>query len=418
MGSGVVTVGRRTYAVGLYWENSPSSRIVSAAKEAASQPGQKADFYAIRSGLKDGRVPQFGLGQLEAGHKAGMPAFAGCLANQQPGSWAGAFRLREGTVVTVVRDDLIVPDGDQLYLDETEARERLLQEFGFGGLQKIYAPEAWAIPGSDNMPVSLLLDERRDVKLQSVVVPKSTFVIGGIVAGILILGVATTLYLQDQAAKEAALLAEHQSALERLRQATNPLAPPECKYPIPERKWESEPPPMNLIEACRTSLINVPAVVQGWRMSEVKCARGSLSINWGRDKSYSSPPSDWVISTNASSATSTVSISQLMARAHEDLSNQEDITRRYLAQNWPGTVARLPDDPLPPRPADCKGEWNPPPPPWVKRSFTLTVPDLPSSLPLYFQDLPGVVVNSMAYKPGATGAGGSWSIEGIIYENR
>ena len=88
-------------------------------------------------------------------HKAGMPAFASCLANQQPGSWAGAFRLREGTVVTVVRDDLIVPDGDQFFSDETEARDRLLQEIGFGGLQRIYAPEAWAIKeidACDNIP--------------------------------------------------------------------------------------------------------------------------------------------------------------------------------------------------------------------------------------------------------------------------
>jgi hypothetical protein len=118
MGAGVATVGRRQYAVGLYWENSPTGRLAQTAREAAKQPGQQADFYAIRPGNKTGRVPQFGLGLESGGHKAGMPAFAGCLANQQPGSWCGAFRLREGTVVTVVRDDLIVPDGDQFFLNE------------------------------------------------------------------------------------------------------------------------------------------------------------------------------------------------------------------------------------------------------------------------------------------------------------
>src|SRR5580698_10154559 len=128
MGAGVATVGRRPYAVGLYWENSPSGRVSQAAKEAAHQPGQQADFYAIRVASKAGRIPQFGLSPAGVGHKTGLPVFAACLANQQPGSWAGAFRLREGTVVTVVRDDLIVPDGDQLFIDESDARERLLQE--------------------------------------------------------------------------------------------------------------------------------------------------------------------------------------------------------------------------------------------------------------------------------------------------
>ena len=142
MASGVVTIGRQSYAVGLYWENSPGGgRVAQIAKEAASQAGQQADFYAVRPGNKNGRVPQFGLSGVEGGHKAGMPTLAACLAGQMPGSWAGAFRFSEGTAVVVVRDDLIVPDGDLFFLDETEARDRLLQEIGFGGLESTYAPD-------------------------------------------------------------------------------------------------------------------------------------------------------------------------------------------------------------------------------------------------------------------------------------
>jgi len=98
MGAGVATVGRRPYAVGLYWENSPSGRVSQAAKEAARQPGQQAEFYAVRAGNKGGRTPQFGLSPTGVGHKIGMPVFAACLSNQQPGSWAGAFLLCDDTV--------------------------------------------------------------------------------------------------------------------------------------------------------------------------------------------------------------------------------------------------------------------------------------------------------------------------------
>jgi hypothetical protein len=45
------------------------------------------------------------------------------------------------------------------------------------------------------------------------------------------------------------------------------------------------------------------------------------------------------------------------------------------------------------------------------------VSELPASLTLFLGDLPGTVVNSLSYTPG-TGTTGSWTIEGIIYENR
>jgi len=421
MGSGVATVGRRVYAVGLYWENSPSSRVVAAAKEAANQPGQKADFYAVRAGQKDGHVPQFGLGQESAGHKADMPSFAGCLANQQMGSWVGAFRLREGTVVTVVRDDLIVPDGDQLFLDEGDARERLLQEISFGGLQRIYAPESWAIPAADNMPISLLLDERRDVKLQSVKTSKALLVGGALLAVLLIAGLGLTLYFQNEAEKQAALDAEKMSALARAKAIANNVAygtQDEPVYPPPERKWEDKPEPLDVFEACRVGINGIPLGIAGWRLGTVKCDGVNISAQWSRTKDNTVPPKDWVINTEGNVATLTVPLPKLTPRGHEDLANPNDITRRYLAQNWTGILKRIPDDPPPPPPPDYKGKWNPPPPPWVKRSFTLSVQQLPSLLSSYFHDLPGATASSLVYTPGTSGTSGSWSVEGVIYENR
>src|ERR1043166_65299 len=141
MASGVVKVGRRTYAVGLIWQPSPSGRVAQAAREAAQQPGQKSDFYCVRPATKTVSVPQYGLGQSSTGHKTGMPTLAASLANGQPGSWTGAFRLREGTWVVVVRDDLIAPDGDILFDNDDLARDRLLQEVSLGGMQRIYAPD-------------------------------------------------------------------------------------------------------------------------------------------------------------------------------------------------------------------------------------------------------------------------------------
>jgi hypothetical protein len=243
MAAGVVTVGRQGYAVGLYWENSPGGgRVAQIAKEAAVQSGQQAEFFAVRPGNKNGRISQFGLtaGERNEKLKAGMPVLAACLASQLPGSWAGAFRLNEGTVLVIVRDDLIVPDGDLFFTDETEARDRLLQEIGFGGLQGTYAPEAWSIPGADSIPLSLLLNDRRDVKLQAVRMSekaKLAAIIGGAVF-VLALGVAW--YWQELQDEERMRLAEQQEAIRRAQQAAAGMLPSFQKQQQPEPVYDKK----------------------------------------------------------------------------------------------------------------------------------------------------------------------------------
>jgi hypothetical protein len=418
MGAGVATVGRRPYAVGLYWENSPSGRVSQAAKEAANQPGQQAEFYAVRAGNKSGRTPQFGLSPSEAGHKNGMPVFAGCLANQQPGSWAGAFRLREGTVISVVRDDLIVPDGDQFFTDEAEARDRLLQEIGFGGLQRIYAPEAWAIPGADTMPVSLLMNEKTDVTLRRIHLSKKVIVAAVIGAVILLLAIGIGWYMQVEEERAEAARTAHMEEMERLRQQAagmlpSALQPNHVEYPPPERKWEKHPLPMPVIQACYQAFQKVPAAIANWRMQDVRCTETSLNTTWAREKGFSSLPDSFVINETGSSASFSVPLPALTARGAEDLNDPKDVTRRYLAQDWPGNIARIQDDPPPPPPPNYKGEWNPPPTPWVKRSFTVTVPVLPWNSSTFFGDLHGTILDSLKFSPG-----NGWTLEGVIYENR
>jgi hypothetical protein len=412
MSAGTVTVGGRKYAVGLYWENSPGSgRVAQIAKEAARQPGAQADFYVVRPGSKDGRIPQFGLASAENGFKAGMPVLAGCLANQIPGSWVGAFRLNEGTVVTVVRDDLIVPDGDLFFYDETEARDRLIQEIGFGGLQSTYAPESWSIPGADNIPLTLLVNNRQDIKLQQVNIPQKVKIAAAAAFLVFILILAGVWYWQASEDEENA-------RLEALRQAQSHLlpgtqAPPEPKY---DRKWEQAPVPLGVVGSCEHGLAKIPAALAGWKLSTLHCSGNDISLTWTREKGLTTLLPNAKINDNGNSATQTVKLQDLKPRGSEFLGDPDDTLKRYLEQGWPGMIARVADDPAPPAPPGYTGPWNPPPAPWVKRSFTLTVPELPGSLPVYLGGLPGVVITSMNFTP--SGIDGSWVIEGVIYENR
>jgi hypothetical protein len=419
MNSTLVTIGRRQYVSGLYWENSPSGRIAQAAREAARQPGSQAEFFAARAGNKTGRVPQFGLTQAGGPFKIAQPVLAACLANQQPGSWAGAFRLREGTVVIIVRDDLIVPDGDLFFLDETEARDRLLQEMALGGLQRVYAPETWGVSGADSLPVSLLLNDRTDVRLRPVALSEKTkiFMACGLLLLVGLLGFGW--YIQEESAQEEAERLERLQAIERAKAEARKLVPGYVKapeYPSPERKWEKRPRPLELITACQDTLKKLPMAHAGWKLDIIHCDESGLSEKWTRTGGFSAPISGSVVSDNGGSSAVSAPLPALTPRGPENLVDPVDITKRYLEQNWTGTIARMPDDPPPPPPPDYKGTWNPPPTPWVKRSFTVGAPALPWTLPTFFGDLPGVVVSGLSFN--ASGSNGSWSIDGVIYENR
>ncbi len=420
MTAGVVTIGRKQYVCGLYWENSPSRSVSQVAKEAAKQPGNPADYYAVRAGNKQGRVPQFGLVAAALGVRSGLPSLAGCLANQQPGSWIGAFKFREGVAVVTIRDDLIVPDGDRFFMDEAEARDHLYQEMGIGGFQKIYAPESWGIPGGDTMPVTLLLNERTDVRIHAVALSKKAKTAMAIGFGLLATMLAVGWYIQMKQAEEEMLRAQQLAAVERMRIEAERIAgiSKKVEYPPPERIWEKRPKPLDIVKACVKALEKVDATVAGWDITGYSCSGSSLQVRWARRGGFSKLPEGAEPSDTVSQATSSVSFEPLPVRGEELLLDPGKVVDRYLLQSWPGTLKKEPDPPPPPPPPGHKGEWNPPPPPWIKRSFTLTVPVLPWLLPDYLGDLPGVVIESMSSLGNGTGSNSSWKVEGAIYENR
>ncbi len=265
----------------------------------------------------------------------------------------------------------------------------------------------------------LLMDERRDITLRPVSVPKK-LIVGAAVGVVLLLAIVGGAWywqvLQEQAAAELA----QQEQLRRAQEAARNLLPSSMQrqpeYPPPVRYWEDKPQPLEVVENCRVGLQKVTLAVAGWRMNTLTCNGGSISTTWTRDKGPSAPPKGSVVDGSGGSASLNIPLTQLTARGHEDLVNPDDVTHRYLAQNWPGAISRMADDPPPPPPPGYQGPWNPPPPPWVKRSFTVSVRELPSSLPTYWQGISGLVVNSMSYSPGPIG--GAWTIDGVIYENR
>jgi hypothetical protein len=356
MGSGVVKVGRRTYAVGLFWQPSPSGRVAQAAREAALQPGQQTDFYCVRPASKSVAVPQYGLGQSALGHKVGMPTLAASLANVQPGSWAGAFRLREGTWVIVVRDDLVAPDGDIIFDSDETARERLLQEIALGGVQRIYAPDGWSIPGSDPTPLPLLLQDRTDCRLQPVAVPIKMVIYGAAAVAAIVLVIFVALQYQAEMEKQEA----ERVRQERIKSGALGGLAQEWKWPpadqVYPKMWESRPLAKDSFSACQGLLAVAPATQYGWKKGFSTCQDGTLNVLWHHDAGRrAAMPEKATISDQGTSASQYFKNSTLTSRGPQELLSEAEVTRLALTQAWPVALSRLADDqPIVKPPANVK----------------------------------------------------------------
>ncbi|NDE89694.1 MAG: hypothetical protein EB059_00925 [Alphaproteobacteria bacterium] len=419
MASGVVKVGRRTYAVGLLWQPSPSGRIAQAAREAAAQPGQQSDFYCVRAASKSVAIPQYGLAQSAQGHKAGMATLAASLANAQPGSWAGAFRLREGTWVVVVRDDLIAPDGDVLFDNDEAARDRLLQEVSLGGVQRVYAPDGWAVPGSDPTPLPLLLQDRVECRLQPVHLPMRLIMYGAAAAAVVCLIIFLALQYQAEQERIEQEIADQARKLQEAgksgavsKMVTKWEWPPaEQAY---ERKWEKAPTAKEFIANCHILFGKVPATQLGWKRTQSVCQENRLTVSWNRDKSFNAivPPGSF-IKDDLSIANQTVKADMLTARGPESLFSENEISGLALHDKWPATLTRVADDsPIVTPPPNVKDVPPPPPPPWRKRDVKYAGKTPPWEIWPYFEGVPGMIVNKIIWD------GLNWTMEITMYEKK
>jgi hypothetical protein len=423
MAAGVITVGGKKYAVGLYWEVSDSRSAAKAARQAAQQPGSKSDFYCIRPGNAKGRAPQFGLGEGQLGHAWNMPTAAATLANRQPGSWSGVFMVPEGVWFIEVRDDLIAPEGDVLFADEAEAMTRLQEVSARGGLERIYAPPSWAIPGAEASSLPSLLSGKGDARLQPVKIPRK--LIMGVLAGIIALVVLGTaamfiMSMREQQAEEEMLL-EQQRQQEELRRQGEERARLEeeerqrrlqqqaFQMPSYQRVWEQAPHPIDWLKACRAAMEKIPISALGWDIAGVSCSGNQLHVSWTRTTGPADVPPGATVEPGLRGASRYVDLPEIPARGAQQLWPTDAINLYIMHNDWKADIANMPDEQLPNLPDGQQA----PPPPWAKRSVRWNVPLAPWTLKGPLVDLPGFMLQNLVWS-----RDGNWQMEGVLYEQR
>lgn len=402
-GGGVIKVGGASYAVGLYWQPVAMKEAARTAREAATAPGQDAQFFCIRPPTAGNpEVAQYGLGQKEMGHRWRMPSAAAAAAasvaaaSPRGGNWAGCWKLREGWLVIVVRDFLIEARGDVLYADEDEARERLETEKAKGGLTKIFAPEEWRLANVDTAPLPLVLSTGgKSVTLQ----PTGGFtlvVIGGAAAAAILVGIGWGVFSMFGG---AALLSDGKQVARQVHQMSNPPPPP------PKRLWEDRPAPSLVLAECRRTLDQVPAGAVGMALTSVECGAQGAVFRWTRTRGRALLPAGGKLDDQGQVATVERGYAPMDKRGAQDLWAPEKVNDYLIRLPWKVGIGVLPEPPPDPNTA---------PAPWRRRSVNIQLVGAPWAVGPVLDAVPGLVINTTKW----AGKSEGWVVEAIIYEAR
>ena len=144
-----ITVDGVQYATSLFWQPlQNASDPFQEVEEASAGVLEGADLFCI----KGGKAPQFGICVSQEGYKSGENVAAVALATalSNVGSFIAVFKTNEGWWYTCIRNDIILSDGDMLFLTEEEAKEQFMSMLAVPDWGKKIAPKEWGFDRNFN----------------------------------------------------------------------------------------------------------------------------------------------------------------------------------------------------------------------------------------------------------------------------
>ena len=158
------TEGGTTYAASLFWqpllnEDKPLPEV----KEAAENILEGADLYLVRKG----KSPQFGLAASSQGFTKGLPSAAVALISGLGNitSILGVFIVDTGWWYVCFRNDVILSDGDTLFISERDAKNQFISMLAVPDWDAIFAPQEWDIDDTKEADLPTLLGKGLQINL-------------------------------------------------------------------------------------------------------------------------------------------------------------------------------------------------------------------------------------------------------------
>ena len=268
-----INIEGTSYATSLFWQplqnkDDPYAEV----EEASAGVLEGADLFCI----KPGKAPQFGICVSHEGYKSGTPAAAVSLATalSDRSSFVGVFKVKNGWWYTCVRNDIILSDGDMLFLNEEDAKNQFLSMLAVPDWGRKIAPPEWEIEETEYPELGKLLQRGAKGKLQKIKALRGTkliavIAVSGIIGFWLLSSIISSLFFSPPKRPIIAPIAP---------KVVKPVeVPPEIK------PWEKLSDPEQVMKNCYKAVQDVVSIMPpGWVIGNISCTPGGLTTSWSR----------------------------------------------------------------------------------------------------------------------------------------
>ncbi len=269
-----IFVDGQTYATSLFWQPLQNQdESIAEIAEASEGILEGADLFCI----KPGKAPQFGICVSQEGYKKGQMVAAVALSTALADrtSFIAVFKVAEGWWYTCVRNDIILSDGDMLFLNEEDARNQFTSMLAVPDWGRKIAPAEWHIEDTEDISLAQLLQRGTSAKLQKIKGLRGAKLL--MVVGI---SVAVGLWLLSNLI-DALLFTPVK------RPVVVPVQPKVVKkveqVPI-IKPWETLKNPSQIMTQCVENIEKLKRILPpGWKIGEFSCSQTGVSTSWKRE---------------------------------------------------------------------------------------------------------------------------------------
>ncbi|MBR1605357.1 MAG: type 4b pilus protein PilO2 [Alphaproteobacteria bacterium] len=406
----------KTYVAGLFWQplqnrDDPYTEI----DETAESILEGADLFA----LKPGKVVQFGVCSSSDGYRKGMNSLAVSVATSfaDKSSFVAVFKVDNGWWYCCVRNDIILSDGDMLFLKEEDAKEQFMSMMTVPDWGYRIAPAEWGIEDTKAMDLSAILENGIRAKLQKVKALRG-IKLYAIVAVSAVIG----FWVLSSFVVDVLFAPKKQPVI------VAPVRPKIIKPVVVEEKpiikpWETLKNPEEILLYCYRDAMNMVKIMPpGWKIGGINCSDSGATVSWNRQVGRIS----WVdqalnesgmkfaarsISTDGGTLIASTSYSPQTIKsppAYTDIELKNIINDLFQSLDLSISLSDQQETVQVPA-------ANPNDPPktiiYKQVGFSFTVNQNPMTWMDVLTKFSGLVINSIKYDTDS----GSWSYEGVIY---
>ena len=270
-----ITVDGTRYATSLFWQPlQNASDPFQEVEDASAGVLEGADLFCI----KGGKAPQFGICVSHEGYRSGESVAAVSLATAMSniGSYVAVFKTQQGWWYTCIRNDIILSDGDMLFLSEEEAKNQFMSMLAVPDWGKKIAPKEWGIEETEEADLGDILASGAKSKLQKIKALRGTKLLL-----VVVVSAGLGLWLLSS-------LIDHIFLTPAIRPVVVPVKPkivqPKEELPPEIKPWETLVDPTHMMTQCFEKIESLVKIMPpGWTIGTLTCNSGGVATSWTRN---------------------------------------------------------------------------------------------------------------------------------------